>query len=369
MGLKNDEKVIVALSGGVDSSYAAWLLQRQGYEVEGLCLDLFENSNAPAEAAEAGRKLGIKVHIAEKHRLFRRRVVDYFCRTYRAGQTPNPCAVCNPEVKFAALLHAADEWGAGKVATGHYARCHLDPDTGQYLLLRGKDLKKDQSYFLYRLGQDVLRRALFPLGELSKEEVRAGAAEAGLSSAAKRDSQEICFIPDGDYPGFLRQYIPAANTAGEATAPGREGISFLPGDIVDREGAVLGRHKGIACYTVGQRKSLGLSLGNAAYVLAIDPVHNQIVAGPENALYTKEARTASDSFIRGAAPNKALAVTVKLRAGALPAAAIYHPPSGVEEGGGEGLLLFEEAQRAVTPGQCAVYYLGDEVLGGGVIIK
>jgi tRNA-specific 2-thiouridylase len=198
------EKVAVAFSGGVDSSYTAWLLMRQGYEVEGVCLDLFASSRAPAEAVEAGQWLGISVHVVERRELFQEAVVDYFCRTYHAGLTPNPCAICNPAIKFALLLEVAKGLGAAKVATGHYARCIYDRPSGLYQLLRGKDGKKDQSYFLYRLGQDSLSKVLFPLGELTKEEVRAEAAKAGLPPAAKRDSQEVCFIPDGDYQSFLR---------------------------------------------------------------------------------------------------------------------------------------------------------------------
>ena len=359
--------MIVAMSGGVDSSFAAYLLREQGYEVEGLCLDLFPGSAAPSEAREAGEAIGIRVHVVEKHTLFDEEVVDYFCRTYGGGRTPNPCAVCNPAVKFPLLLAAADDLGADVIATGHYARCVYEEGSGDYQLYRGIDIKKDQSYFLYGLGQDVLKRALFPLGGYTKEEVRRQAARAGLPAAAKRDSWDVCFIPDGDYPDFLRR-----RAADVDKDPGAVGIDnrntgsdsgLIPGDFVDREGNVLGRHKGLACYTIGQRKNLGASFGAVMSVLALRPEQNQVVVGPEEALYATEVSTAQNTYTSGKAPGGPVALAVRLRSAAPPAPAIYYPGED-----GSGRLVLEKPERAVTPGQSAVYYIGDRVLGGGVIV-
>ena len=350
------KKAVVALSGGVDSAYAARLLLDQGYEAEGLCLDLFAGSKAPEEAAAVAQRLGIKLRIADKRALFRRTVEEYFCRAYHSGLTPNPCALCNPAVKFAALLEAAEELGADNVATGHYARRVFDCASGRYQILRGKDPKKDQSYFLYGLGQEALAKVVFPLGGLTKEAVRAGAARAGLPAAAKRDSQEICFIPGNDYIAFLR------GRAAEQDRATGAGKGLIEGDFVDAEGRILGRHKGLACYTVGQRKNLGASLGEKMYVLALRAEENQVVLGADEDLYSREVATAENRFTGGAAPDRPLALTAKLRSGAAPARAVYHPL-----GEGKGRLVFSVPQRAAAPGQCAVYYDGERLLGGGII--
>ena len=386
-------KVIVAMSGGGDSSYAAYLLREQGYEVEGLCLDLFPGSAAPSEAREAGEAIGIRVHVVNKHGLFDREVVDYFCRTYRGGRTPNPCAVCNPAVKFVSLLETAAGLGADMIATGHYARCVYEEGSGGYQLYRGIDLKKDQSYFLYGLGQEVLKRALFPLGGYTKEEVRLLAARAGLPAAAKRDSWDVCFIPDGDYPDFLRRRAAGStvesghsitgnddtgnisrnaesrsgsytgsDVGGDVDADTESSAGLIPGDFVDREGNVLGQHKGLACYTIGQRKNLGASFGAVMSVLALRPEQNQVVVGPEEALYATEVSTAQNTYISGKAPDGPVSLTVRLRSAAAPTPAMYYPGED-----GSGRLVLEKPERAVTPGQSAVYYIGDRVLGGGVI--
>jgi len=351
-GSQRRGKVVVALSGGVDSCYAAWLLKDRGYEVEGICLDLYEGGEAPAEATKAGNLLGISVRVMGKREAFGKEVVEYFRCAYHAGLTPNPCAVCNPTVKFAALREAAKEVGADYIATGHYARCIQDRDSGLFGLYQGRDIKKDQSYFLYRLSQEALRQLIFPLGDMTKEEVRAGAEKAGLPTASKKDSQEICFIPDGNRIGFLRQLASGTDRG------------FVPGDFVDAAGKVLGRHKGLACYTIGQRKNLGASFGARMFVLALRPEENQVVVGSEDALYTRDVYTGSNYFISGAAPVRPVSVTAKLRSGAPPAPAVFYP--SVE---GEGKLVFDMAVRAAAPGQSAVYYIGDRVLGGGIIMK
>ncbi|MDR0469799.1 MAG: hypothetical protein LBH09_07495, partial [Peptococcaceae bacterium] len=213
-------KVIVALSGGVDSSFAAWLLIQKGYMVEGVCLDLFGGSEAPERALDVGERLGIRVHILDRKQRFQEEIIDDFCRSYHAGLTPNPCAACNPLIKFGSLLEFAAEHGAEKIATGHYARCIQDQDTGIHNLYKGLDARKDQSYFLYHLDQEVLQKTIFPLGESTKTEVRAAAAIAGLPMAAAKDSQEICFIPDGDYIGFLRRRANGADKAGGLISDG-----------------------------------------------------------------------------------------------------------------------------------------------------
>lgn len=364
------KKVIVALSGGVDSAYTAYALRQQGYEVRGLCLELFEGSTAAADALLVGEKLGIQVDIVKSHELFQRQVVDYFCGTYGKGQTPNPCVACNPGVKFAALMKAAAEQGADKVATGHYVRCLYDEASAQYQLWRAKDPKKDQSYFLYRLNQTILSKAIFPLGGYTKDEVRALAAQAGIPVAQKRDSQEICFIPDGDYQSFLQRQAEQTRQAGQAGQAGSPNCrqlleaGLISGDFVDQAGKVLGRHQGLACYTIGQRKNLGIALGRPVFVLELDPVKNQVVLGAEEDLYAQEVFTADNTFIDGSLPAEPLEVKVKLRSGALLAPAVYYPAAQ-----GRARLVFAEAQRAVTPGQSAVYYAGDRVLGGGIILS
>lgn len=372
------ERVIVALSGGVDSAYTAYTLRQQGYEVRGLCLELFEGSTAAADALLVGEKLGIQVDIIKSHELFQQQVVDYFCGTYAKGQTPNPCVACNPGVKFAVLMKAAAAQGADKVATGHYIRCLYDEAATQYQLWRAKDPKKDQSYFLYRLSQDVLSKVIFPLGGYTKEEVRALASQAGIPVAQKRDSQEICFVPDGDYQCFLRRQAEQINQGNQGIQAGQVSQSgpansrqlgeaeagLTPGDFVDQTGKVLGRHQGLACYTIGQRKNLGIALGRPVFVLELDPVKNQVVLGSEEDLYTKEVFTADNTFLSGILPPEPLEVQAKLRSGALLSSAIYYPAVS-----GRARLVFAEAQRAVTPGQSAVYYSGDQVLGGGIILS
>jgi tRNA-specific 2-thiouridylase len=346
------EKVAVAMSGGVDSSYAAGLLLQPGYEVEGVCFDLYEGSRAPEQALAAGDRLGIPVHIRDQRQRFRDEIIEYFCRSYHAGITPDPCAICNPRIKFHYLLEAAAELGAEKIATGHYVRCVQDQDSGIYSLYMAVDGKKDQSYFMYSLGQDALRYALFPLGELTKTQVRAAAALAGLPAAAAKDSQEICFIPDGDYVGYLRRHAERTGMAG----------GLIPGDFVDETGQTLGRHQGLACYTIGQRKNLGASFGRRLYVLALDARENRVTVGADDALYTRDVATVSNVFACGTQPTEPIAVEAKLRSGAAAAKAVYHPMEG-----DCGELVFEDAQRAVTPGQCAVYYRGESLLGGGII--
>ena len=354
--MKN-ERVIVALSGGVDSACAALRLKEEGFTVEGVCLDLFPGSTAPKEAEAIGQALSIPVTVVEARHRFRQEVMTRFCRTYGEGKTPNPCVLCNPQVKFHLLLAHADSRGVSLVATGHYARSVYHKETGRFRLLRGLDERKDQSYFLSRLTQAQLSRIRFPLGENTKDEVRETVRRLGLPVAEKRDSQEICFIGDGDYQGFLRQF--AATEAGTAEMAAK---GFIPGDFVDARGKVLGRHQGLACYTVGQRKGLGLALGFPAFVLALRPEENLVVIGPEEALAQHTVFTAENAFIARDLPDSPLLLHAKLRSGAALAEAMYYPG-----GQAQARLVFTKPQRAVTPGQTAVYYGGEEVLGAGMI--
>lgn len=350
------QRVIVAMSGGVDSSVAAGLLLRQGYEVIGVTMRLWtqEDPTAPAhhrrccsvedtdDARDAAGALGIPHYVLNLEREFARNVVDYFVEEYRRGRTPNPCLACNQHVKFRSLLETALALGASYLATGHYAR--IDRLDGGYRLLRAADEGKDQSYVLHTLGQRELSRLLFPLGDLRKEEVRQLAAEMGLAVAAKPDSVEICFVPGDDYRAFIAQRVPQV-----------EGV------LVDADGRVVGHHQGVAGFTVGQRRRLGVALGRRRFVTAVDPIRNVVTLGPEEDLLADRLFAESVHWVGGAAPRVELGADVKIR---------YRTPASparvwAVDGGAH--VRFERPQRAITPGQAAVFYGGDEVLGGGVI--
>lgn len=347
--------VFVAMSGGVDSSAAALLLQRAGHQITGVHLRLFreDRDGAAAErtdeedAAAVARRLGFPFQVLDLSQTFRETVVRNFIGEYRAGRTPNPCAVCNRTVKFGALLDRAREMGADYLATGHYARVRWDADAGRYLLLRGLDPRKDQSYFLYGLTQEQLAHVLFPLGDLDKAQVRRIAEERGLVNARKRDSQDICFVPDGKYADFIER------TTG-APAPA--------GDFLDGEGRVLGRHRGIIRYTLGQHKGLGLSTEEPLYVLEKDAAANTIRLGPDSALWSTTLTAADVNWVAVPEPSSPLPVTVKTRYSQREAAAEVEALPG-----GRCRVTFAEPQRAVTPGQAVVFYRGEAVAGGGTI--
>ena len=343
------EKVLAAMSGGVDSSAAALLLKEQGYECIGATMRLFGGSEAEAECAAAVcGKLGMEHRVFDLSELFSRKVIGSFISEYELGRTPNPCIVCNRYLKFGALLEKAGELGCGLIATGHYARIERDEETGRFKLRKAAFLPKDQSYVLCRLTQEQLSRAIFPLGGLSKEQVREKAAENGFENAHKHDSQDICFIPDGDYAGFIRR----------AT-----GKNYPEGDFIDTSGKILGRHKGLVCYTIGQRKGLGISLGERAYVCAIDPAANTVTLGQDSDLYTRSVRVRSLNFISVPDITDGLRACVKLRY------SHREQPALISRTGEDELtVLFDEPQRAPTPGQSAVIYDGEYVLGGGVIL-
>lgn len=350
------KSVYVAMSGGVDSAGSALLLQREGWDVSGVTLRLHPYKDRPglcgsAEDIDTARSvaaaLGIPHTVLDWSELFRREVMDKFVSEYVRGRTPNPCLDCNRCVKFGALLDWALDQGADALATGHYARVRRDEASGRWLLLRGMDRRKDQSYFLYQLTQHQLRHLLLPVGTYEKPALRALAAEAGLSNAHKADSQDICFVPNGDYMDFLRRY---------------GGVEPVPGDFVDLSGRFLGRHQGLERYTTGQRRGLGISGETPLYVVRKDLAAGTVVLGPDSALYTRELTAERVNLIALPELTAPLSVTAKTRYSQREAAATVEPlPDGRIR------VVFDQPQRAVTAGQAVVLYDGERVIGGGTI--
>ena len=344
-------RVLVAMSGGVDSSAAALIMKKKGWEVEGVTMSLFgETSDEAADARGVAEKLGFPFRVLDLRDEFKREVVDPFTAAYIEGRTPNPCILCNKSMKFGRLMQEAEKLGCDAIATGHYAR--IDTDGGSPVLKKAADPSKDQSYVLYTLERDLLSRICFPLGDIvSKDETRKIAAEAGLANSKKKESQDICFIPDGDYASFIEKtgYVPEC------------------GEFVDEDGRVLGEHRGMIRYTTGQRKGLGISaLPEPYYVIAKDPAENRIVLGPNDRLFRRELSAAGANWLlysRENVPEEIrCAAKIRYRAKEAPCTVYIRKgdPSRFD-------LVFDEPQRAITPGQSVVLYDGDVVIGGGTI--
>ena len=340
------QKVLVGMSGGVDSSVCAALLKNDGYEVLGITLDLFGDTlQLQNDAKSVCETLGIDHTVSNLKDEFKSFVIDDFISEYINGRTPNPCIVCNRTIKFGEMLKLADKFGCDKIATGHYAKI-IEKD-GRFLLCRGDDKTKDQSYVLYCLTQEQLSRTVFPLASHSKDEVRATAEGLNLVNANKKDSQDICFVPDGDYASFIEK---AADFVSRT------------GDYLDMNGKVLGRHKGVIRYTIGQRKGLGIALGKPAFVIDKNPETNQVIIGDEEHLFYKKVYIENLNFIPFDELLGEMQVYCKLRYRHTEQPATIKPyKNGV-------LVEFAEPQRAPSPGQAAVFYDGDIVVGGGTIV-
>lgn len=356
------QRITVAMSGGVDSSVAVPLLQEQGYEVRGVTLQLWGKDVCVSagsrlccsvrdtlDAKAVAKRLGIPHETLELTEVFRTSVISYFIESYREGLTPNPCIACNDHIKFGALLEHAEALGAPLVATGHYARLSADARTGRTQLRRGRDAGKDQSYVLFNLTQEQLSHTRLPLGELTKDDVRDRARVLGLVTADKPDSQDICFVRDRNKDGFLRKELAAAEH---------------PGPITDREGHVLGTHKGLLGFTIGQREGIGISASTPFYVLEMDQSSNRLVVGSREDLLARELTAERVNWVSIDAPTTPIRARVKIRSRHEGADALLTPTSD-----GQVRVIFDEPQSAITPGQAAVFYDDDLLLGGGWITR
>lgn len=353
------EKVMIGMSGGVDSSVSALLLQEAGYECLGVTLRLYdgEMTDTPEgrtccslsdveDAKAAAYAMGMKHYVLNARNAFEEAVIRDFVRAYEAGETPNPCIRCNRRVKFPHMYQKARELGCDYIATGHYARIERRAD-GRWLLKKGLDPAKDQSYVLYGLSQEILAHTQFPLGGLTKTQVREIAQAKGLTNAKKRDSQDICFVPDGDYESFIRRYT---------------GGTYPPGDFVDETGRILGQHRGMIGYTVGQRRGLGVVAAKPLYVLRKDMDSNRVVLSGNEALFSHTLRAVGLNLIDRERIDGPLRCQAKIRYSHSEAACIAE-----QTGEDELTVTFDEPQRAITPGQAVVLYDGDTVIGGGKI--
>ena len=355
------KKVVVGMSGGVDSSVAAYLLKEQGYDVIGVTMQIWQEEDefvqeenggccglsAVDDARRVAQMIGIPHYVMNFRKDFKDKVIDYFCEEYLNARTPNPCIACNRYVKWESLLKRCLDIGADYIATGHYSQI-TKLDNGRYALKCSKTQKKDQTYALYNLTQNQLSKTLMPIGAYTKDEVRQIAEEIGLLVANKPDSQDICFVPDGDYAAFIRRHT------GKADAPG---------DFVDESGRILGRHKGIAHYTIGQRKGLGVPSNQPLYVKAIDPKSNQVILSGNDALFSRQLTGGNFNWIAWEAPPRQFRCSAKIRY-----RQTEQPCEVTVEEDGSVQVLFDRPQRAITPGQAVVLYDGDTVLGGGTIL-